>query len=101
MSVGKSIHHDSAIGHVSGRSQFIDDRMKLKNEVFVGLIGTPVSAGTVKKIHFDDALKVPGVIAAFTAKDLHHNKWGTIVSEQPILVADKIGYIDVKMNKLF
>ena len=94
MSVGKSIHHDSAVGHVSGRSQFIDDRMKLKNEVFVGLIGTPVSAGTIKKIHFEEALKVPGVVAAFTAKDLHHNKWGTIVPEQPILVADKIGYID-------
>lgn len=94
MSVGKSIHHDSAIGHVTGKSVFIDDRQKLKNEVFVGLIGTPVSAGTIKAIHFEEALKIPGVFAVYTAKDVPHNKWGTIVPEQPILVADKIGYID-------
>jgi xanthine dehydrogenase large subunit len=94
MSVGKSIQHDSAIGHVTGRSVFIDDRSKLKNEVFVGLIGTPVSAGIIKSIKFDEALKVPGVAAVYTAKDIAHNKWGTIVPEQPVLVADKIGYID-------
>lgn len=94
MSVGKSIHHDSAIGHVTGASKFVDDRMKLKNEVLVGLVGTPISAGIIKNIHYAEALKVPGVYGVFTAKDLHHNKWGTIVPEQPLLVADKVGYID-------
>ncbi len=94
MSVGKSIEHDSAKGHVTGRSQFVDDRMKMKNEVFVGIIGTPVSAGIINSIDFRDALQIPGVFAVYTAKDLHHNKWGTIIPEQPILVADKIGYID-------
>lgn len=94
MSVGKSIHHDSAIGHVSGRSQFIDDRIRMKNEVFVGLIGTPVNAGTITNIDFQAALELDGVFGVFTASDLHHNKWGTIIPEQPVLVKDKIGYID-------
>ncbi len=94
MSVGKNIQHDSASGHVTGLSQFVDDRMKMKNEVFVGLIGTPISAGTINGIDYSEALKIPGVFGVFTAKDLHHNKWGTIIPEQPVLVADKVGYID-------
>jgi xanthine dehydrogenase large subunit len=94
MSVGKNIHHDSAVSHVTGSSVFIDDRAKLKNEVFVGVIGSPISAGSIKKIIFSDILKMNGVFGVFTALDIPHNEWGTIVSEQPILAFDKIGYID-------
>lgn len=94
MSVGQSIAHDSAAGHVSGKSVFIDDRSPLKNEVYIQVIGSPVAAGRLKEIDASDALALPGVLAVFTAKDLAHNKWGTISEEQPILVEDQIGYID-------
>ena len=94
MSVGKSIHHDSAIGHVTGESIFIDDRPMLKNEVLVGVLGTPVSAGKIKNIDFSEAMKLEGIFGVYTAKDFLNNKWGTIVPEQPILVDDIIGYID-------
>ncbi|MDD4976460.1 MAG: molybdopterin-dependent oxidoreductase [Bacteriovorax sp.] len=94
MSVGKSIRHDSAVGHVTGESIFIDDRPMLKNEVLVGVLGAPVSAGNVLKIDFSEALKLDGILGIYTAKDFPHNKWGTIVAEQPILVDDIIGYID-------
>ncbi|MFA6236665.1 MAG: molybdopterin cofactor-binding domain-containing protein [Bacteriovorax sp.] len=94
MSVGKNIHHDSARGHVTGESIFIDDRPMLKNEVLVGVLGAPVSAGRIKKIDISEALKAPGIFGIYTAKDFPHNRWGTIVPEQPILVDDVIGYID-------
>ncbi|AUN99484.1 xanthine dehydrogenase molybdopterin binding subunit [Bacteriovorax stolpii] len=94
MSVGKSVHHDSAIGHVTGTSVFIDDRPRLKNEVFVGVIGAPVCAGKITKIDGSAAMKVDGVFGVFTAHDIPHNNWGTIVPEQPILAFEKIGYID-------
>ncbi len=94
MSVGKSVHHDSAVGHVTGSSVFIDDRSKLKNEVYAGVIGAPVCAGSITKIEFDDVLKMDGVFGVFTAKDIPHNNWGTIVPEQPVLAFEKIGYID-------
>lgn len=94
MSVGKSIRHDSAISHVTGESIFIDDRPMLKNEVLVGVLGAPVSAGRIKSIDFSEALKVEGILAVYTAKDFPHNLWGTIVAEQPILVDEVIGYID-------
>jgi xanthine dehydrogenase large subunit len=94
MSVGKSIRHDSAIGHVTGESIFIDDRPMLKNEVLVGVLGAPVSGGTIKKIDYSEALKLKGIFGVYTAKDFPHNQWGTIVSDQPILVDEIIGYID-------
>lgn len=94
MSVGKSVSHDSAVGHVTGSSIFIDDRPKHKNEVYVGVLGAPVCAGSILKIDGSEALKVKGVYGVFTAKDIPHNKWGTIVPEQPILAFEKIGYID-------
>ena len=94
MSVGKSIKHDSAVGHVSGTSTFVDDRAKLKNEVYVGVIGAPVCAGSIKSIDGSEALKQKDVYGVFTGKDFHHNLWGTIVPEQPILAFEKIGYID-------
>jgi xanthine dehydrogenase large subunit len=94
MSVGKNIRHDSAIGHVTGQSVFIDDRPRMKNEVLVGVVGCPVSAGTIKKIDYAEALKIPGVHGIFLARDFVVNKWGTIVAEQPLLVDTKIGYID-------
>lgn len=94
MSVGTNVKHDSAISHVTGESVFIDDRPRLQNEVLVGVIGAPVSAGRIKKIEFEKALKIPGVLAVYTGKDIPHNKWGTIVAEQPVLVDDQIGHID-------
>jgi xanthine dehydrogenase large subunit len=60
MSVGKSIHHDSAVGHVTGKSIFVDDRAKLKNEVYVGVVGSPICAGAINKIEYADVLKMDG-----------------------------------------
>jgi xanthine dehydrogenase large subunit len=94
MSVGKTIHHDSSHTHVTGESIFIDDRRALSNEVLVGVVGSPIACGKIKKIKLDSALKVPGVLGIFQASDFYQNHWGTIVSEQPILAFEKIGYRD-------
>lgn len=94
MSVGKSIAHDSSVGHVSGSSIFIDDRPKLMNEVFVGVIGSPISKGRIKKIDREMILKEPGVYGVYTGEDFHNNIWGTIVADQPILAYEKIAYFD-------
>ncbi len=94
MSIGQNIPHDSSRGHVTGGSVFIDDRPLTQKEVFVLPIGVPAAAGLLKAIETKEALNAPGVLAAFTAKDFHHNHWGTIIPEQPVLVESKIGYYD-------
>lgn len=86
--------HDSSFGHVTGESVFIDDRPRVAGELEVGFVGSPVSAGRLKRVDATAALALPGVVAVFTAKDLPRNRWGTIVRDQPLLVDDEIGYID-------
>jgi len=97
MSIHKTVNHDSSITHVTGESVFIDDRPRLKNEVLVGVLGSPVSHGKILKIEIEEALKVPGIKGIYTGADFYHNKWGTIVPEQPILAFEKANYIDEPM----
>ena len=84
----------NVIAHVRGRSEFIDDIPPMQGELHVGYVGSPVAHGDLLKIDATEALKVPGVKACFTAKDLHHTRWGTIVQDQPLLVEKEIGHID-------
>ena len=87
MSLGQNQKHDSGRGHVTGQSVFIDDRVRIKNEILAYPVGVPAAAGVLKSIDFTEALKIPGILAVYTAADFYHNRWGTIVSEQPILHA--------------
>ena len=93
MSIGKNVAHDSSIGRVTGRSVFIDDRAPIQGEIQVGVVGVPVAAGRLKGISAQRAELIPGVLGIFTAKDLSHNQWGTIIKHQPILVEDQIGHM--------
>jgi len=86
--------HDSARGHVTGESVFVDDRSILKKEVYVGVVGVPAAAGEILSIDTSAVLKQPGVFATYTAKDFSHNIWGTIKKDQPILVDKVIGHYD-------
>ena len=83
-----------SLSHILGESIFIDDITPMKGEVQVNYVGSPVAAGILKKIDASEALKIPGVIAVYTAKDIHHNLWGTIVKDQPVVVESEIGYKD-------
>jgi len=93
MSIGKNIKHDSSHGHVTGESEFVDDRSYLKNEVFVGVVGSPVAKGILKEINSQKALAEEGVLAVYTANDFETNIWGTIVQEQPLLVEKHIKHM--------
>lgn len=92
--VGTNIPHDSARGHVTGESVYIDDRPKFNNEVEVFVIGAPVAHAEVLSIDFKEALKVEGIFGIYDYRDLHHNSWGPIVEEQPLLVAKKVSHYD-------
>lgn len=94
MSIGQNVPHDSARGHVTGESLYIDDRPFLKNELLVSYIGSPVAKGILKTIGTSEANKIAGIAGIFVAKDFHHNLWGTIIAEQPLLVQEQIGYFD-------
>jgi len=95
--MANSIPHDSSWGHVTGQSVFIDDRPPLRGEVHVGVVGSPVARGRVLSIDTSAARALPGVAGVFTAEDLHHNVWGTIIQDQPMLANEQVNFIGEPM----
>ena len=80
--------HDSAITHVTGESEYVDDRPMQSGELFVGCYFSRLARAEIRSIHTESALKIPGVECVITAKDVHHNAWGPIFHDQPV-IADK------------
>ncbi len=94
MSAGKNAPHDNSLGHVTGKSLFIDDIPKTTNEILVTYVGSPFAKGKLNSIDSKRALMIPGVLGVYTAKDITKNHWGTITQDQPMLVEEQISYYD-------
>jgi xanthine dehydrogenase large subunit len=84
--------HDSSFSHVTGRSEYVDDRPLLKRELICGLVYSPYARAYLKSIDFTQALQVPGVVEVVTAKDVVTNCWGTIFQDQPVLASTEVHY---------
>jgi len=91
--VGKNLPHDSARGHVSGESIYIDDIPPARGELIVDFLFSPVAHGRIKSLDLDAARRVPGVVALFTYRDLHHNKFGAIIKDELLLAEDEVTFI--------
>lgn len=89
----KSSPHDSAHLHVAGESVYVDDRPFMPNELHVGLWYSPHAQARIVKIDISEAQKSPGVSCVVTAADLHHNSWGSIISEQPFLAHSHVNFV--------
>lgn len=92
--VGKDIPHDSAKGHVSGESVYIDDFPPTRGELLVDFYYAPTSHATIKELDLHEASKVEGVVALYTYKDLPgHNLFGPIIKDEVLLVEKEIEFM--------
>src|SRR5438270_11031992 len=89
-SVGKNIPHDSAVGHVSGESVYVDDMAPLRGELIVDFVWSPVAHGRIRGIDFGDAKSFAHL---FTYRDLHHNLSGPIIQDEFLLAEDVVSFI--------
>jgi xanthine dehydrogenase large subunit len=92
--VGKNLPHDSADGHVSGESIYIDDMPPSRGELLVDFYHHPVAHARVKSLDLKAAAAVPGVVRLFTYKDLDgENLFGPIVKDEVLLVENVIEFM--------
>jgi xanthine dehydrogenase large subunit len=91
--VGRNIPHDSALGHVTGQSIYIDDIPVARNELIVDFFWSPLAHGRIKALDLEPAQRVPGVVALFTHRDLHHNLFGPIIQDELLLAEDVVTFI--------
>ncbi len=85
--------HDSARTHVQGASEFVDDRPPVAGELHVGVVFSSEPHAKLVRVDVDAALAAEGVVAVFTAKDVAHNLWGTIIQDQPLLADDVVRFV--------
>lgn len=85
--------HDSASTHVTGASEFVDDRPMVQGELHCGLVYSPYARARIVRLDTSPALRVLGVVCAVTASDVAHNLWGSIFEDQPILAATEVNYV--------
>ncbi len=93
-SVGKTIPHDSAVGHVTGSAAYIDDLELRRDELFVSFVGSPIACGKLISVDFSEALEIEGVAAVFTSEDVgNQNLWGPLCRDEPFLAEDRLLYV--------
>jgi xanthine dehydrogenase large subunit len=93
-SVGKTIPHDSARGHVTGTAHYIDDLPRRADELVVGIVPSPVAAGRITCLDTTAAAAVPGVAAVITAAELPAaRRFGPLFQDEPILADGEVLYV--------
>ena len=91
--VGKNIPHDSAVGHVTGTSEYVPDIIKVENELVVDFFYSVEPHGQVLKIDLEEARKIPGIVGLYTYKDISgKNKFGPIIKDEVLLAEDIVEY---------
>ncbi len=85
--------HESARSHVRGRSEFVDDRPPVRGELLCGLVVSPHARARIVAVDGTGALAIPGVACVLTAADVHHNRWGPIIEDQPLLAEGEVHYV--------
>jgi len=92
--MSENIYHDSAIKHITGESVYIDD-MLVNEQLLLGKVYFSRHAhAKIKKLNIKKALKVKGVHAILTAKDIPgENQMGPIVHDEQCLAEKEVTFI--------
>lgn len=95
--VGQSISRRDGLGHVTGRTQYVDD-ISFPNMLHLKMVRSPVAHARIKGIDFSEAEKVPGFVRALTYKDVPKNIYtilcliGVEPDDEPVLAEERARY---------
>ncbi|HEY9077148.1 MAG TPA: xanthine dehydrogenase family protein molybdopterin-binding subunit [Anaerolineaceae bacterium] len=82
--VGTSIQRIDARGKVTGEALFPGD-INLPDQLYMKVLFAHRPHAIIRQINTENAEKLPGVVAIFTAKDVPNNEYGLIMPDQPVL----------------
>jgi len=82
--MGHSVKRKEDARFIRGKGTYIDD-IKLSGMLYLDIVRSPYAHATIKAIHPEKALAIPGVLAVITGKDLE--KYG--LAWMPTLMSDK------------
>ncbi len=92
--VGRALPDESAVLHVTGAAEFVDDIPEPAGTLHAALVLSPVARGRVVGYQAHVAHEVPGVVGVVTGHDVPgENNCGTIVHDEPVLAVQEVTYL--------
>ncbi len=83
-----------SVGHVTGRSVFLDDVPVLKGTLHAIVVASQVAHGQIRKIDLAAATSYPGVYRILTCNDIPgENQIGGIIPDEPLLACGEVHFI--------
>lgn len=90
---GQKIAHDSAVLHVTGKAQYLDDLPEPPHLLHAALVTSPHAHARILSINARQAVEEYGAAAVITAKDIPgHNEAGPILHGEPALAEEIADY---------
>ena len=91
---GKSIYHDSAIKHVSGKSIYINDMQAASGMLHGKVVFSPYAHARILSFKLEKARQLNGVHAILSYKDIPGiNQMGPVIHDEPCLAIDSVHFI--------
>ena len=89
--VGKPVLRYDGIGHVTGRTTYVDD-IQRPGMLYIKVLGSPVHKGTIRRLDFSAAEKMPGVAGVITAKDVPGANAYGLIPDQPVFTPEHLRF---------
>lgn len=90
--VGKSITHESAHLHVSGKANYVDDIAEVEGTLYAGLGLAEIAHGKIINMDLSAVWQAEGVVSVLTGTELLHNNCGPVVADEPIIATDTVSF---------
>ncbi|MBL7745183.1 MAG: molybdopterin-dependent oxidoreductase [Chitinophagaceae bacterium] len=79
--------------HVRGESVYLDDIPVIAGTLYAAVFDSPIAHGKILSLNMDEALRMPGVVKVFTAKDIPgENQIGGIVPDEELLAGTHVHF---------
>ena len=92
-SESRALPHESGVGHVTGRAQYVDDTAQRRPMLDVWPVWSPHAHARILHLDVTRARAVPGVRAVLTAADVPgHNNVGVSRKDEPLFAETEILY---------
>ena len=89
--VGKAIPRYDGVGHVTGRTTYVDD-VHLPGMLYIKTLRSPVHKGVIRHLDTSPVENMPGVAGVITAKDVPGTNAYGLQPDQPVFSAENIRY---------
>jgi len=87
------LSHDSAIKHVTGEAVYIND-IPANRQLNCRVVYSRLAHAKILSVDISDALKVKGVAAILTSRDIPgENQMGPVVDDEPCLAENEVTFI--------